>query len=489
MSSIDVLSESPTRHQLLIGDEWVQAAEGETYTLTSPATGNEIAEVASAGAADVALAMQAASDAFAKHQSATFYERADWCDRVAEVILSRQSDLAMSLTIEHGKPIGEAEGEVTSAALGFSLAAQEARRLKGETIPVGDPNKRVMTIRRPMGVWAIQTTWNFPINIPVEYLGPAIATGNAVVWKPAPTTSRIGVLLAECILDAGVPPGLVNVLTGPSVEMAEALVTHPDAIGVGFTGSSVVGNLIAKSAAGKHLLLELGGNGPVIVLKDADMERTAEAVSSAAFWNSGQSCAAAERILAEPGAYDGLVEGLTKYAREVRVGKPWEESTTMGPVHNEATAQKMDQHVADAAAAGAQIAFGGERITGMPTDLYYQPTVLEGVSPDALLHEEETFGPVAPVTRVEGDEEILEVAARSRLGLSSAIFTSDIARALRLAERIETGQVTINDTSNYWELHLPFGGWPGRDSGMGRVGGRYALEAMTAIRSISIDLR
>ena len=271
--------------------------------------------------------------------------------------------------------------------------------------------------------------------------------------------------------------------------MAEALVTHPDAIGVGFTGSSVVGNLIAKSAAGKHILLELGGNGPVIVLKDADLERTAEAVSSAAFWNAGQSCAAAERILAESGAYDGLVEGLTEHAREVRVGKPWEESTTMGPVHNEATAQKMDQHVADAAAAGAQITFGGERIAGMPTDLYYQPTVLEDVSPDALLHEEETFGPVAPVTRVEGDEEILEVAARSRLGLSSAIFTRDIARAIRLAERIETGQVTINDTSNYWELHLPFGGWPGRNSGMGRVGGRYALEAMTAIRSISIDLR
>jgi succinate-semialdehyde dehydrogenase/glutarate-semialdehyde dehydrogenase len=395
----------------------------------------------------------------------------------------------MSLTMEHGKPLAEAEGEVASASLGFSLAAQEARRLKGETIPVDDPNKRHMTIRRPIGVWAIQTTWNFPINIPVEYLGPAIATGNAVVWKPAPTTSRIGVLLAECILEAGVPPGLVNVLTGPSVEMAEALVTHPQAIGVGFTGSSVVGNLIAKSAVGKHLILELGGNGPVIVLNDADMERTAEAVSSAAFWNAGQSCAAAERILCEPGAYDGLVEGLTAQARKVSVGKPWEESTTMGPVHNEATAQKMDQHVADAASNGARIAFGGERVPGMPTDLYYQPTVLEGVSADALLQEEETFGPIAPVTRVEGDEQILEVAERSRLGLSSAIFTTDIARALRLAERIETGQVAINDTSNYWELHLPFGGWPGRNSGMGRVGGRYALEAMTSIRSISIDIR
>ena len=489
MSDADVQSESLTRHQLLIGEQWVDSADDSTYRITSPATGAEIAEVASSGARDVDLAMQSAADAFAKHRSATFYERAAWCDRVAEVILSRQTELAMSLTMEHGKPLAEAEGEVASAALGFSLAAQEARRLKGETIPVDDPNKRHMTIRRPMGVWAIQTTWNFPINIPVEYLGPAIATGNAVVWKPAPTTSRIGVLLAECILEAGVPPGLVNVLTGPSVEMAEALVTHPQAIGVGFTGSSVVGNLIAKSAAGKHLILELGGNGPVIVLNDADMERTAEAVSSAAFWNAGQSCAAAERILAEPGAYDGLVEGLTAQARKVSVGKPWEESTTMGPVHNEATAQKMDQHVADAASNGARIAFGGERVPGMPTDLYYQPTVLEGVSADSLLQEEETFGPVAPVTRVEGDEQILEVAERSRLGLSSAIFTTDIARALRLAERIETGQVAINDTSNYWELHLPFGGWPGRNSGMGRVGGRYALEAMTSIRSISIDIR
>ena len=489
MRDTDVLAESPSKHQLLIGDEWLQAVEGETYPVTSPATGEEIAVLASAGTRDVDLAMQAASEAFSKHRSATFYERADWCDRAAEVILSRQSDLAMSLMVEHGKPLAEAEGEVASAALGFSLAAQEARRLKGETIPVADPNKRVLTIRRPIGVWAVQTTWNFPINIPVEYLGPAIATGNAVVWKPAPTTSRIGVLLAECILEAGVPPGLVNVLTGPSVEMAEALVTHPDAIGVGFTGSSVIGNLISQSAAGKHILLELGGNGPVIVLEDADIERTAEAVSSAAFWNAGQSCAAAERILVEPGAYDELVDGLTKHASRITVGEPWEESTTMGPVHNEATAQKMDQHVADAAATGAQVAFGGERVAGMPTNLYYQPTVLEGVSPDALIQAEETFGPVAPVTRVEGDEEILEVAARSPLGLSSAIFTSDVARALRLAEQIETGQVTINDTSNYWELHLPFGGWPGKKSGMGRVGGRYALEAMTAIRSISIDVR
>lgn len=488
MESVTVET-SLTQHRMYVGGQWVPAVDGATYRLTSPATGTEIAELPSAGAADVDRAITAAREAFRRWESASLFDRAAWCHRVAEVIDARRTDLARELTVEHGKPILEAMAEVASAAEGFRLAAEEAKRLTGQTVPVRDASKRVLTIRRPKGVWAVITPFNFPINIPVEYMGPALATGNPFVWKPAPSTSRIAIRLAECIEEADVPPGLVNTVTGPSVEMSQHLVSHPGVIGVGFTGSSAAGGAIAKAGAGKHLLLELGGNGPVIVLEDADLSRTVEAVGSAAFWNAGQSCAAAERIISESAVHDGLVDGLTEYAHNVRLGEPWLETTTMGPVHNAGVAEKMDRHLADAVAGGAVVAFGGGPLQGMPTPLYYQPTVVRDVPPSAAVHEEETFGPIAPVTRVDGDEEILGVVNRSRLGLSCAIFTRDLRRALMLAERIEHGQVVVNDTSNYWELHMPFGGWSGKDSGMGRIGGRYTLETMTEVRSISIDVR
>jgi acyl-CoA reductase-like NAD-dependent aldehyde dehydrogenase len=269
------------------------------------------------------------------------------------------------------------------------------------------------TSRTPTGVWAVITPWNFPFNIPIEYLGPALATGNAVVWKPAPSTARIAVRLAECITAAGVPGGLVNLVTGPSLDMARHLSSHPGLVGVCFTGSSSVGKQIAQLAAGKKLLLELGGNGPVIVLKDADLPRTVQAVAAAAFANAGQSCAAAG---------------------------------------------------------------GGARLPGMPTRLFFAPTVIEALPGEALVLREETFGPIAPVLAADGDDALLAAARSSRLGLSAAIFTRDIPRALRLAEQLAVGQVVINDTSNYWELHMPFGGWPGTDSGIGRLGAGTRLK-------------
>jgi len=480
--------ESLTHHRLLVGESWRPARADESYRVRSPATGEDVAELAAAGPGDVDDAFEAASAAFLRHERAGAFERAGWCEAVADVLDARSEGIARELTAEHGKPLRDSLGEVASAAAGFRLAAAEGRRLGGETIPVADPHKRVLTARHPKGVWAVITPWNFPINIPVEYIGPALATGNAVVWKPAPTTSRVAVRLVECVLEAGVPPGLLNLVTGPSVETARHLVSHPRAIGVGFTGSTAVGEQVAAGAAGKHLMLELGGNGPVIVLGDADVERTAAAVASAAFWNAGQSCAAAERILVESPAHEALVDALGATARAMRLGDPFDATTEIGPVHNATTAAKMDEHVADAVEHGARLVAGGSRKEGWPTPLYYEPTVLEDVPAGARVQREETFGPIAPVTRVDGDAAVLELASSS-LGLSAAIFTRDVARAMRLAERLRCGQVVVNDTSNYWELHMPFGGWPGTGSGIGRVGGRYALEAMTDVRSIAIDLR
>jgi acyl-CoA reductase-like NAD-dependent aldehyde dehydrogenase len=478
----------PTRHEMLIAGSWKPAAEGGTFSVSSPATDRICAELASASSVDVDIAVLAAKKAFERHAATTVFERAEWCRRVADLLDSRKEDIALELVVEQGKPIDDALAEVGSAAEGFRLAAEEAVRLTGSTIPVHDPQKRVMTFRRPQGVLGVITPWNFPINIPVEYLGPALATGNAVVWKPSPNTSRVAVRLAECITDSGVPAGLLNLVTGTSVQMAESLVSHPEVVGIGFTGSSDVGTVIAERAAGKRLLLELGGNGPVVVLEDADLDRTIESIGHAAFWNAGQSCAAAERIVAEPAIYDALLEGLANFARELTVREPWRPGTQMGPVNNGGVAKKMADHVSDAVDRGATVEFGGSVVESMPSVLYLQPTVLGGVDKEALIHAQETFGPIAPVTRASGDDEILEITSRSQLGLSAAIFGRDINRAFRLAEGMPTGQIVINDTSNYWELHMPFGGWAGKKSGVGRIGGRSTLESMTEIQSISLHL-
>jgi succinate-semialdehyde dehydrogenase/glutarate-semialdehyde dehydrogenase len=476
------------RHRLLIGGQWIDPVTGETAVLTSPATGEAVAEVGSAGPEDVDRAVAKAAEAFERHRWRTAFERASEMERVADVIDRRRDAIASHLALEHGKPLAEALGEVASAANGFRLAAAEARRLTGDTIPVEDPRKRVMTFRQPRGVVVAITPWNFPINIPVEYVGPALASGNAVILKPAPTTAGIAALLGECIVEAGVPDGLFSLLTGPSVEMASALVQHPRVAVVGFTGSSAVGAAIARLAPDKELVMELGGNGPVIVLEDADRDRAVAAIGSAAFFNAGQSCAAAERIMASDSVHDWLVDGLVELARGIQLGDPRDEGTTMGPVNNEGVAAKMDAHVDDARGRGATVAHGGRRMPDRPTRLFYEPTVLARVPDGAAVTREETFGPIAPVTAFPDDRSLLEAANASSLGLSSAVFTRDLDRAFWFAERLQTGQVTVNDTSNYWELHLPFGGWAGKSSGRGRVGGRHIFEAMTQIRSVAFDV-
>ena len=476
------------RHQLLVGGTWSEAAEGDTAVLQSPATGEPVAEVAAASAADVDRAITLAHEAFERNRWRTPFERAAELERVADVIDRRRDEMAAHLSLEHGKPLAEAIGEIGSAASGFRLAAGEARRLTGETVPVEDPHKRVMTFRQPRGVVVAITPWNFPMNIPVEYVGPALAGGNAVVLKPAPTTAGIAALLAECIVEAGLPDGLFSLMTGPSIEMAAALVQHPKVVVVGFTGSTAAGSAIARLAADKELVMELGGNGPIVVLDDADMDRAIGAIGSAAFFNAGQSCAAAERIIASERVHDDLVDGLVELARGIRLGDPRDPATTMGPLNNEGVAAKMDAHVADARDRGGALAFGGMRRENLPTRLYYEPTVLGRVPDGAAVTREETFGPIAPVSSFADDRALLEAANGSSLGLSSAVFTRDLDRAFWFAERLQTGQVTVNDTSNYWELHLPFGGWAGKSSGRGRVGGRHIFEAMTQIRSVAFDV-
>ena len=321
-------------HQLLIGGEWVPAAAGGTMTIPSPVTGEPAAVVAAAEAADVDRAVAAASAAFEANRWRSPFDRAAEAERIADVLERRADELADAIVLEHGKPHAEAVGEVYSAAAGFRLAAGEARRLTGETLPVADPHKRVMTFRQPRGVVAAMTPWNFPMNIPVEYVGPALASGNAVILKPAPTTAGIAALLAQCIVEADLPPGLFSLLTGPSVEMSKALVSHPGVAVVGFTGSSAAGEAIARAAGGKELVMELGGNGPVIVLDDADLARAVPVIARP------RSSTPARRALPPSGSWSrtqSTTSWLTRSsptlprcssATRVRLRPPWALSTT-----------------------------------------------------------------------------------------------------------------------------------------------------------------
>jgi len=464
-------------------------ASDDAYEVRSPATGALLAHATRAGADDVDRAAEAAGAAVRAFRHTPLAERTGWCRAVADRIDAEAAGLARALAEEHGKPRAEAAEEVAAGARGFRLAAAEAERLDGWIPPVADPHKRVSVIRQPLGAWALLTPWNFPFNIPIEYLGPALATASPFVWKPAPTTSRIAVRLCELMLAAGVPDALIGLVLTDEVAVAQRLVTHPRIAAVGLTGGSATGRAVARVAWDKHLLLELGGNGPVIVLDDADLDRAVPAVAASAFANAGQVCSAAGRVLATGGVADELVRGLAGAAGGIVVAGPDDEAATMGPVHVEAVAAAMDRHIADAAGGGAEVVAGGARLADRPTPLFYAPTVLDRVAPGALLDREETFGPLAAVVRHDDDDALLAAANASATGLVAAVFTTSLRRAHRFAEQLESGSVVVNDTSNYWELHLPFGGWAGKDSGRGRLGGRTTLEQFTQLKTISVDVR
>jgi len=306
---------------------------------------------------------------------------------------------------------------------------------------------------------------------------------------PAPTTSVCAVKLAECIVDAELPAGVFSMVLGPGPVVGDEVAGSPGTHAIAFIGSVATGLHVAARAAGKATLLELGGNGPLVVLDDADVEAAAEASLAASFLCAGQSCTAGERFLVHEAVHDDFVAAVeAAVARSVRLGDPFASETTMGPLNNEPTAEKMDRHVADAVERGAQVVIGGARASRFPTDLYWEPTVLAGVTEEMEVAREETFGPVIPITTIGSDDEALQIANASPYGLLTAVWTRDLARGLRFAEAVDAGWVNINESTNYWESHLPFGGRAGTQSGVGRVGCRHALDAFTELKTVVFGL-
>jgi succinate-semialdehyde dehydrogenase/glutarate-semialdehyde dehydrogenase len=471
-----------------IGGSWVPVSGDRVREIVSPVTGETIAEAPDASSADVDRAVAAANAAQPRWAALSAWERADVCHAIADLIDERREEFARALSLEQGKPYAaEALPDIDETAENFRIAAEDVKRMETAVIPSRDPDKRIITFRKPNGVYACITPWNFPTLIPVELIAPGIAAGNTIVMKPSEWTPVAMANFMQIMADAGLPDGVVNVVYGGG-EVGELLVTHPGVDCIGFVGSHVTAERIVRAAGLKRSLIEASGNGPVIVCEDADLERAAQGAVFGGFFCAGQVCCATERVLVHERVHDAFLEEVVKASAEWRLGDPFDADTKVGPMNNEPTAHKMDTHVADAVDKGATVVLGGTRDGERPTDLYYQPTVLADVGRDTLINREETFGPIVPLIRVSSDDEALAAANDSHLGLQAAVYTSDLSRAFRYLDNLRVGNVVVNDSTDYWEAHEPFGGAGGTKTGWGRIGGRYTMLDMTDLKTIVLHV-
>jgi acyl-CoA reductase-like NAD-dependent aldehyde dehydrogenase len=476
--------------RMFIDGVWMDAEAGATFDALRPSTGAVIATVPEGTRADARRAIDAANAAWPGWAAWSPFDRSAAMLRVAEAIDARRDDLAYTLALDQGKPLrAEASDEVEELIAYFEMASEDAKRVEGLMPPSVAADHRVLLYRVPRGVVSIISPWNWPYTMPGEILAPAIAYGNTVVWSPAPTTSLCAARFAECLEAADLPAGVVNMVTGPGPVVGDEFAANPGTQAVGFIGSIQTGLTVAHRAAGKELLLEMGGNGPLVVMEDADIDAAVSASLVACFLNAGQSCTAGERILVHEAVRDEFVETLVAAMDEkIHLGDPFDDATTMGPVNNEPTAAKTERHVRDAADRGASVVRGGSRAPRHGSDLFYEATVLDGVTDDMAIAREETFGPVVPVSTIRSEDEAIAAVRGSPYGLLSAIFTRDLRRGLRFAESVRTGWVNINEGTNYWESHLPFGGRAGSQSGVGRVGGRFSMDRLTELKTVVLNL-
>ena len=473
-----------------IGGRWVPARSGRTFRNLSPATGEVLGEFPASGPEDVDDAVGAASTACRSWRLVPAPKRAEVLFRAGELLRVRKQELAEAMTREMGKVLAETRGDVQEGIDMAFYAAGEGRRMFGVTTPSEMQDKWAMSARFPVGVVGAITPWNFPLAIPSWKILPALVAGNAVVFKPATDTPESGWRLAKILEEAGLPPGVLNVVFGGGAGVGAALVEHPGIQGISFTGSTDVGLDINGRAGrqGKRVSLEMGGKNAVIVMDDADLALATEAILWSAFGTAGQRCTACSRVLVQERVHDELVQRVTEGARGLRLGDGLDPATDVGPLVNRGQVERVHQYVQVGIAEGAQLLTGGEPATegALARGHFYRPTVFAGVEPGARIAVEEIFGPVLAIVRIQDFAEAVRINNASRFGLSSAIFTRDVTRAFAAMRELETGIVYVNHGTTGAEIHLPFGGTRGSGNGH-REAGHALLDFFTEWKSIYVD--
>ena len=466
----------------LIGSEWRPGSS--TFAVTSPSSGEPVAQVANCGADEARAAADNAVTAFDQWRRTTAYERAQILRRWNDLILARQNDLALVMTLEMGKPIAESRGEVRYTAGFVEFYAEEAKRVYGETIPSQFAHKRLLAIKQPVGPAYAITPWNFPAAMITRKAAPALAAGCSIIIKPAEQSPLTALLLAQLWLEAGGPSGTLQVLPClDPIPVSKVLIDDPRIRKLTFTGSTAVGIHLYGQAGPtmKRLSLELGGHSPFLIFGDADLDRAVKEVVASKFRNAGQTCVCTNRIYVHESVHDPFVERLARATASLRVGDPLEEATQIGPLVDRDVFEKVRGHVSDAVAKGAQVVTGGK--VGART--YFDPTVLTQVAPGMRILEEETFGPVAPVLRFREEAEAVRLANATPVGLAAYLWTSDLSRAFRVAEALEFGIVGVNDGVPSTP-QAPFGGV--KNSGIGREGGHWGIDEYLDVKYISMAL-
>jgi succinate-semialdehyde dehydrogenase/glutarate-semialdehyde dehydrogenase len=473
------------RQQAYVDGAWVDSDSGETFPVHDPATGETLAKVPRMGAAETRRAIEAAARAYPAWRGLTAKERARLLRRLADLMAERREELAALLVAEQGKPLAEAEVEVDYAAAFYEWFGEEGKRVYGDTIPSPWPDKRVLVLKQPVGVAAGITPWNFPSAMPTRKSAPALAAGCTMVLKPAEQTPLSALAIAALAEEAGLPPGVLSVVTGAAEdapEIGRELTGNPTVRKLGFTGSTEVGKLLMAQCAGqvKKVSLELGGNA-FIVFDDADLDVVMQGFMACKFRNSGQTCISANRILVQKGVFDEVAARLTDLARSLKVANGFEKGVRVGPLIDHQGFEKVEQHVADALERGAELLVGGSPHALGGT--FFEPTVMTGVTLDARMSCEETFGPVAGLIPFETEEEAVRIANDTPYGLSAYFFTLDLARAWRVGEGLDAGIVAINTGFISTEV-APFGGV--KESGIGREGSSYGIDEWLELKYLAL---
>ncbi len=466
-----------------VSGEWV-AGTGEEIIDTNPATGETLGTVTAAGPEQVDAAVASARTAFESWKRTTVLERVEICRRAYDICMDRAEAISRIITQETGKTIRESREEMVEyTADHFRRAAEDVLRHEGKVLPStqGKNSKRILIVQEPVGVVAAISPWNFPVDIagiPIVY---GLAYGCSVVWKPSELAPLCAEAFMDVLHDAGFPPGTCSLVHGRG-DVGAQLAGHPGVDSVVFTGSIETGEKVAREAGLKNRVLELGGNGPQIVLADADMESAVDAAVMGCFYMAGQVCTAAERVLVHRDVHDEFVEKLVARAKELSVGDPLDDDTDMGPMCHQGTLERTIAHIEDAVAQGATVVSGGES-----SGMYHDPTILTGVTTEMRIAKEETFGPVAPIIPFDTLDEALEIANSTEFGLTAAVFTQSLPDAWRAAEELNHGTVHINESTNYWDQMAPFGG--AKKSGAGRELAGWIADALTETKQITFDFR